>query len=109
MQAEHTSAERSSVPKSSVHFRTLKGRGLPGSSVVFRQGTNVEIGPPSFMGPADGANGVRKVLGFMIYVVIFYWLGYVETNESIFSTLSDLSLISIHSSFLYCVNFLLYR
>lgn len=37
---------------------TLKGRGLPGSSVVFRQGTNVEIGPPSFMAPPDGANGV---------------------------------------------------
>ncbi|XP_064102114.1 low-density lipoprotein receptor-related protein 2-like [Macrobrachium nipponense] len=37
---------------------TLKGRGLPGSSVVFRQGTNVEIGPPSFMASHDGANGV---------------------------------------------------
>lgn len=37
---------------------TLKGRGLPGSSVVFRQGTNVEIGPPSFMAPAEGSNGV---------------------------------------------------
>nr|XP_045622888.1 low-density lipoprotein receptor-related protein 2-like isoform X5 [Procambarus clarkii] len=37
---------------------TLKGRGLPGSSVVFRQGTNVEIGPPSFMAPPEGANGV---------------------------------------------------
>ncbi|CAL4066593.1 unnamed protein product [Meganyctiphanes norvegica] len=37
---------------------TLKGHGLPGSSVVFRQGTNVEIGPPSFMEGSDGANGV---------------------------------------------------
>ncbi|KAK4318173.1 hypothetical protein Pmani_010815 [Petrolisthes manimaculis] len=37
---------------------TLKGRVLPGSSVVFRPGTNIEIGPPSFMAPADGPNGV---------------------------------------------------
>ena len=33
--------------------RTLKGGGLPGSSVVFRQGTNVEIGP---MGLAQGGD-----------------------------------------------------
>ncbi|XP_076061029.1 low-density lipoprotein receptor-related protein megalin isoform X2 [Oratosquilla oratoria] len=39
---------------------TLKGRGLPGSAVVFRQGTNVEIGPPSFMAEpgTETANGV---------------------------------------------------
>ncbi|KAK4314849.1 hypothetical protein Pmani_013888 [Petrolisthes manimaculis] len=37
---------------------TLKGRVLPGSSVVFRPETNIEIGPPSFMAPADGPNGV---------------------------------------------------
>lgn len=43
------------------YYRTLKGRGLPGSSVVFRQGTNVEIGPPSFMASsAEGANGVSS-------------------------------------------------
>lgn len=37
---------------------TLKGHGLPGSSVVFRQGTNVEVGLPSFMASGEGANGV---------------------------------------------------
>ncbi|KAA0193938.1 hypothetical protein HAZT_HAZT000341, partial [Hyalella azteca] len=37
---------------------TLKGRGLPGSSVVFRQGTNVEIGPTSFGGAGDTGNGI---------------------------------------------------
>lgn len=41
-----------------VLYRTLKGHGLPGSSVVFRQGTNVEVGLPSFMASGEGANGV---------------------------------------------------
>ncbi|KAK4328327.1 hypothetical protein Pmani_001270 [Petrolisthes manimaculis] len=45
---------------------TLKGRVLPGSSVVFRPGTNVEIGPPSFMAPADGPNGVTRLLYLMV-------------------------------------------
>lgn len=44
-----------------MYFR--KDIGLPGSSVSFRQGTNVEIGPPSFMSASgDGASGVSSVI-----------------------------------------------
>lgn len=49
-----------------INFRTLKGRGLPGSSVSFRQGTNVEIGPPSFMG-SEGAGGVIIIIFLIKY------------------------------------------